>query len=282
MNEFYQALIDPEFSLVRYGLIAGIMSSVAFGIVGTYVVTRRISYLAGAIAHSVLAGIGASLYLQKVHGLAWCSPTAGALVCAVLAALAVGLVSLHAREREDTVIGAIWASGMAVGLLFLWKAQSWGDAMIYLFGDIQLISRKDIAFLAGLDVLVVTLALLWHNKLLAVCFDQEFASLRGVRAKTYYLLLLVLTAVCVVLLMRVVGIVLVIALLTLPAAVAGRFARRFWQMMALAVLFCMAFVVAGFVICYPNDLPAGPTIILVAGATYLVVAAGGSLLRKAR
>jgi len=281
MREFYEALVDPEFSLVRYGLIAGLMASVAFGVVGTYVVTRRISYLAGAIAHSVLAGIGAGIYLQKVHGLTWCTPTAGALVCAVLSALAVGLVSLYAKEREDTVIGAIWASGMAIGLLFLWKAQSWGDAMVYLFGDIQLISREDLAFLAGLDVLIVLVALLWHNKFLAVCFDPEFAALRGVRAKVYYLTLLGLTAVCVVLLMRVVGIVMVIALLTLPAAVAGRFARRLWQMMVLAVLFCMAFIVVGFVVCYPNDLPAGPTIILVAGAAYLVVAAGGLVWRRA-
>jgi zinc transport system permease protein len=278
MSDFYDALVDPEFPFVRYGLIAGLLSSVAFGIVGTYVVTRRISYLAGAIAHSVLAGIGASLYFQKAQGLAWCDPMIGATVAAIGAALAMGLVSLYAREREDTVIGAIWATGMAVGLLFIAKTPGRVDAMSYLFGNIWLISREDLVWVAGLDVLVVLLALFWHNKLLAVCFDQEFAELRGVRAKGYYLLLLCLTALCVVLLMRVVGIVLVIALLTLPAAIAGYFSRQLWQMMVLAIFICMALVVLGFAVCYPYDLPAGPTIILVAGAVYLLVMAGSRLL----
>ena len=117
-----------------------------------------------------------------------------------------------------------------------------------------------------LDLVVVLLAVFWHNKFLAVCFDPEFAELRGVVRKGYYLLLLCLTAFCVVLLMRVVGIVLVIALLTLPAAVAGHFARRLWQMMVLAVLFCMVFVFVGSAVSYPDGLPGGPTIIVVAGA----------------
>ncbi|MBN1589160.1 MAG: metal ABC transporter permease [Pirellulales bacterium] len=279
MGEFYDALIDPEFPFVRYGLVAGLLASVAFGIVGTYVVARRITYLAGAIAHSVLGGIGASLYLQKAHGLTWCDPTIGALISALAAALVIGLVSLYARQREDTVIGAIWATGMAIGLLFLAKTPGRVDAMSYLFGNIQLIAQKDLTLVAGLDVVVILLALFWHRKLLAVCFDQEFAELRGVRAKGYYLLLLCLTALCVVLLMRVVGIVMVIALLTLPAAVAGQFSRRLWHMMVLAMLFCAAFVMAGFAVHYPNDLPAGPTIIVVAGTTYLCVA-GSRLLLK--
>ncbi len=282
MGEFLDALVDPDYPFVRYGLIAGLLASVAFGIVGTYVVTRRISYLAGAIAHSVLAGIGISLYLQEVHGWAWCDPTAGALVSALVAAGIIGLVSLYAHQREDTVIGAIWATGMAIGLLFLWKTPSWGNAMVYLFGNIQLVSHADLLSIAGLDVVVVLLTLFWHKQFLAVCFDQEFAELRGIRAKGYYLLLLCLTAFCVVLLMRVVGIVLVIALLTLPAAVAGHFSRRLWQMMVLAVFFCMVFVAVGFAVHYPNDLPAGPTIIVVAGAVYLLVAAGSRLLPKAK
>lgn len=282
MAEFLDALRDPLFPFLRYGLLAGIMASVAFGIVGTYVVARRISYLAGAIAHSVLAGIGASLYLKEVHGLAWCDPTAGALVAGIASALIIGLVSLYAHQREDTVIGAIWATGMAVGLLFIAKTPGRVDAMSYLFGNIQLISRNDLLFVAGLDILVILLALFWHNKFLAVCFDQEFAELRGVRAKGYYLLLLCLTAVCVVLLMRVVGIVLVIALLTLPAAVAGHFAARLWHMMVLAVLACMAFVVVGFAFAYPREWLPGPTIILVAAATYLAVGFGRAMLHRTR
>ncbi|MBN2021232.1 MAG: metal ABC transporter permease [Pirellulales bacterium] len=282
MSEFLDAL--AEFSFLRYALVSGLLASVAFGIIGTYVVTRRISYLAGAISHSVLGGIGAGVYCQEVHGWTWFDPMLGAVIAALVSALAIGLVSLYAAEREDTVIGAIWAIGMAVGILFFFSPRIPGyvDPMSYLFGNILLLSRGDLWLVAGLDLVVVALAVVFHNKFLAVSFDEEFARLRGIRARAYYLLLLCLTALTVVLLIRVVGIVMVIALLTLPAAVAGQFARRLWQMMVLAVLFSMLFMVAGLGTSYAHDLPTGPTIILIAGVVYLVTAAGGRALRWAR
>ncbi len=279
MNEFLDALRDPDIAFLRYALIAGLAASVSFGIVGTYVVSRRITYIAGAISHCVLGGIGASLYLREVAGLAWLEPMYGAVAASLMAAVAIGMASIVAREREDTIIGAIWAIGMAIGLLFLAKTPGYVDPMSYLFGDIVLISRHDLWLIAGLDVLVVGLAVCFHNKFLAVCFDEEFTELRGVHVRCYYILLLCLTALTVVLLVRVVGIVMVIALLTLPAAVAGQFSRRLWQMMALAVLFCMAFVASGLSVSYIHDLPTGPTIIIVAGAIYLIVAVGNRLLR---
>ena len=279
MTEFFQALGDPAVPFLRYALIAGLLASVAFGIVGSYVVTRRITYIAAAIAHCVLGGLGAALYLQNNHGLAWCRPMLGAVLSALLAAVVIGLVSLYARQREDTVIGAVWAIGMAVGLFFLHKTTPRVDAMSYLFGNINLVTAADLWLVAGLDVLVVGLGLLFHNKLVAVCFDEEFAGLRGVRVKLHYLLLLCLTALTVVLLVRVVGIVMVIALVTLPAAVAGHFARRLWQMMLMATVLCMLLITAGLAISYPADLPSGPTIILLAGAVYLAVALGNRLWR---
>lgn len=276
MAEFLDALVQMPF--LRYALGAGLLASVAFGIVGTYVVTRRITYIAASIAHCSLGGIGAALYLRNNHGLAWCQPMLGAVVSALAAAVVIGLVSLYARQREDTVIGAVWAIGMALGLFFLAKTHPKVDAMSYLFGDIYLVTAGDLWLVAALDAAVVGLALLFHNKLVAVCFDQEFAGLRGVWVKWHYLLLLCLTALTVVLLVRVVGIVMVIALVTLPAAVAGHFARRLWQMMAVASLLSMALVTAGLAISYPTDLPAGPTIILLSGAAYLAVALGSRLV----
>ena len=245
----------------------------SLGIVGTYVVTRRITYIAGAISHCVLGGIGAACICRSRVGLAWCNPMYGAVAAALLAAVIIGLVSLYARQREDTVIGAVWAVGMAVGLLFFAKTPGYVDPMSYLFGNILLISRaRPVAGGRAGRAGGRHRACCFYHKLLAVCFDEEFAELRGVQVKFYYLLLLCLTALTVVLLVRVVGIVLVIALLTLPAAVAGHFARQLWQMMALAVLFCMAFVTAGLAVSYTPDLPPEPTIILIAGAAYL---AGG-------
>jgi zinc transport system permease protein len=278
--EFVEALCNPDLNLTRHALWAGLLASVPLGIIGTYVVTRRITYIAGAISHCVLGGIGAGLFLQFNLGLSWFHPMYGAVAVALLAAIVIGLVSLYARQREDTVIGAIWAVGMAVGLLLINKTPVYSDLMSYLFGSILLVSEQDLWTVAGLGVVVLVVGVLFHHKFLAVCFDEEFTELRGVRVKFYYLLLLCLTALTVVLLVRVVGIVLVIALLTLPAAVAGHFSRRMWQMMVLAVFFCAAFIVAGLAVSYSPNLLPEPTIIVIAGAAYLVVVVGSRVLRR--
>lgn len=272
--EFLNALSDPAIPFFRYAFFTGLLASIAFGIIGTYVVARRITYIAGAIAHCVLGGIGAGLYLQVKMGITWFGPMTGAIIAALLAAIIIGLVSLHANQREDTVIGALWAIGMAIGLLFIAKTPGYIEPMSYLFGNILLISKTDIWLVMTLDGLIVTIAALFYHKFMAVCFDEEYARLRGIRTDFYYLLLLCLTAITVVLLVRVVGIVMVIALLTLPAAVANNFAKGLWQMMITATLFCMFFISTGLATSYTLDLPTGPTIIIIAGLTYLAVLVG--------
>ncbi len=215
MSDFIDALFSRDVAVIRYALFAGLLSSVALGIIGTYVITRRISYIAGAISHSVLGGIGAALYLQVVWHDRWCDPIFGAVAAALASALLIGAVSLRAKQREDTVIGAIWSVGMATGLLFFAKTPGYAaDPMSYLFGNILLLTRGDLICVLALDALVIVLGVVFYNKFLAVCFDQEFAQLRGVRVNVYYMLLLCLTALTIVILLRVVGIVLVIALLT--------------------------------------------------------------------
>jgi zinc transport system permease protein len=243
------------------------------------VVVRRISYIAGAIAHCVLGGIGVGLYLNKAKGIDWFDPLYGAVIAALLAAMIIGLVSLRATQREDTVIGALWAIGMATGLLFIAKTPGYVDPMSYLFGNILLIHANDLWLVTILDLLVVGFVLIFYNKFLATCFDEEFARLRGVVTDVYFLLLLCLTALTVVLLVRIVGIVMVIALLTLPAAVASAFAKKLWQMMILATLLCMFFVSSGLAASYSLDLPSGPTIIVIAGAVYLLSCLNPRLLK---
>jgi zinc transport system permease protein len=278
VTEFLDAA--AHYAFVQYALLAGVLAGVACGIVGTYVVVRRITYLAGGISHCVLGGIGAALYFQRVHGWHWLTPLLGAIIAALAAAMIIGLVSLRAKQREDTVIGALWAVGMAVGVLFIARTPGYSqDLMSYLFGNILMVSPGDLWLMAALDVLVVVLGLAFYNQFLAVCFDEEFARVRGMRVEFYYLLLLGLTALTVVLLVTVVGIILVIALLTLPVAVAGHFARRLWQMMALATVFSILFTTAGLAISYKPDLPAGATIIVLAGAVYLLVVVLSRLFR---
>ncbi len=270
MSEFIEAVRQHAF--MRYALLTGLLASVACGVVGTYVMVRRISYIAGGIAHCVLGGMGAALYLQRMHGWEKLHPLYGAVVAALGAAFVIGFVSLRAKEREDTVIGALWAIGMAAGVLFLWKTDGYvEDLTSYLFGNILMVSPGDLWLIVALDVVVLGVAILFYNQLLGVCFDEEFTRIRGVRVEFYYLLLLCITALTVVLLVTVVGIVMVIALLTLPIAVAGHFSKTLWQMMAISTVLSAVFTTAGLAVSYGPDLPAGPTIVAIAGAVYVAV-----------
>lgn len=286
MDSFFEALVGPQPQL-RMSLAVGLLGSLAFGVVGSYVVARRITYIAGAIAHSVLGGIGAVVYLNSTAGTDL-DPIWGALASALIAALVIGSVSLYARQREDTVIGAIWALGMTVGILFTCYTPTYNTGLMnYLMGASAVQSLRDLWLVVALDVVVIGTVLLFYNKFLVVCFDEEYARTRGVRAAGWYVLLLCLIALSVVLMVRLVGIIMVIALLTLPAAVAGQFAKRMWQMMALASLCCMAFVTAGLWASWdlgPEKvgLPPGPVIILFAGGAYLLVSLGGRLVHHLR
>lgn len=269
MIEFVHAVARYEF--LRYALATGLIASIACGVIGTYVVARRISYIAGGIAHCVLGGMGAARYLQVTRGWEWLTPLHGATAAALLAAVIIGLVSLRARQREDTVIGALWAIGMATGVLFIWGTPGYNaDLMSYLFGNILMVTQHDLWLIFALDAVVVGVGLLFYKQFLAVCFDEEFARLRGLRVELYYLLLLCLTALTVVVLVKVVGLIMVIALLTLPAAVAGHVAKTLLQMMAGSTILCMLLTTAGLAVSYGPDLPAGAMTIVLAGAVYLL------------
>jgi len=245
MNGFVQALLDPSLPFIRNALAAGLLSSLLFGVLGSVVTVKRIAGLAGAISHAVLGGVGLALFLAA-RGLApGLSPIAGALAFAVLAAALIALVSLKAKQREDTVINAIWAIGMSLGVLFIAKTPGYIDPMSYLFGNILLVSGRDLALLAVLDVLVVAAAWLFYPQLEASAFDEEFARTRGARTDLVFLAILAVVAVAIVLLQTFVGIVMVIAMLTLPAGTAGYGARSLAGMMAGATALSALFSILG-------------------------------------
>ena len=269
MSAFLDALAQHAF--LQQALAAGMLASIACGIVGSYVVVRRIGYLAGGVAHTVLGGMGIAYFLGK-------SPIGGALIAALLAALIIGWVSLRFRQHEDTIIGALWAVGMALGILFISRTPGYNvDLMSYLFGNILMVSRSDLLLMAGLDSVIVVLVWLFRKQFLAVCFDEEFARLRNVPVDVFYLGLLLIVALTVVILIQVVGLVLVIALLTLPAAIASQYARSLSVMMLVATILGILFTGAGLALSYDPDLPAGATIILLAGLVYLLSALGRGL-----
>ena len=162
------------------------MASVACGVVGSFVVVRRTTYVAGAISHCVLGGMGAARYLQRVHGVEWLSPLLGATIAALIAALIIAAVSISGRHREDTVLSAIWAIGMAAGISFITATPGYyEDLMSYLFGNILMIGSSDLWQMALLDVVIVVLILLFYDKFLVISFQPELARLRGIRVALY-------------------------------------------------------------------------------------------------
>lgn len=259
--EFFEAVRDYPF--LQKALLMGLFSSVACGTMGTYVVVKRISFISGGIAHAILGGMGVAYFLGS-------SPRVGALASALVAAVLIGLVSLKAKQREDTAIGALWATGMAIGIVFISRTPGYSvDLMSYLFGNILLVRDADLLWTASLDLVVLGSVAVFYNGFLAVCFDEENARLQGIPVEGTYVGLLCLIALTVVILVQVVGIVLVIALLTLPAAVANLFARSVSRMMVLATLLGVVFVWGGLFVSYGPNLPAGAAIILLAAASYL-------------
>ena len=269
--EFLIALLNPDVPFIRYALFAGLLSSVAFGITGTYIMIKHISYLAGAIAHSTLLGIGGALFLRHTFGIQWLTPTIGALISTIPTSLLIGLTHQHAREREDTLISAIWVIGMASGFLLIFGIPVYTDPMTYLFGNILILSRTELIWIAILDVCVVTIALLFYHHMNATIFDEEFSRLRGVPTNSIYILLLLLSALTIVLMITIVGIIMVIALMTLPAAIGSLLAKHLWSIMLIAIVLTSIFCVVGLWISYEVDLPSGSMIILVTGFTYLTV-----------
>jgi len=281
MGEFIDAVLT--FPLMQRAVATAMLASVACGVVGTFVVVRRITYLAGGIAHCVLGGIGAAVFVRASfpQQFGWLEPIYGAIAAALIAAAVMGVVSMKFRQREDTVISALWAVGMAAGVLLLYLAPGYQqDLMGYLFGSISIVGAKDLWLIAALDVVVVGVSTAFYRQLQAVCFDEEFARTRGLRVGFYYMLLLCLTALTVVLLATVVGIVMVIALLSLPVAVAGQYARRLWKIMVLSAAISAAVSIAGLAVSYTPRLPAGATTIILAGAVYMLALAAGRLMRR--
>jgi len=267
MNSFIEAMqVNP---FLQMALFAGFAASIASGIIGSYVVVKRIVFISGSIAHSVLGGMGFFLWLKRSYDIQILTPLQGALLAALLSALLIGWIHLKYKQREDTVIAAIWSTGMSAGVIFIALTPGYSvELMNFLFGNILWVSKSDLLMLICLDTAIILLTSLLHRRFLAICFDEEQAFLQGLPVNALYLLLLILVAISVVLLIEVVGAILVIAMLTLPAALAGNFTYRLSLMMILAVLFGCFFTLTGTYISYFLNWPPGATIALTAALFY--------------
>lgn len=269
MISFWEAVIFNP--LLLSAMIAGLASSLVSGIIGSYVVVKRIVFISGSISHAVLGGIGFCLWLERAREVAWISPLYGALISAILAALIMGWIRLHYRQREDSVIAAIWSIGMAVGVLFISQTPGFNVELTnFLIGNILWVTDSDLYILLALDAFILITVLCMHKRFLAICFDEEQAKLQGLHVNALYLLLLVLIAVSIVLLIQVVGILLVMTMLTIPPAIANLFTSRLSRMMVIAVVLSSILCLLGMYFAYYLDWPGGATIALLAGLVYVV------------
>lgn len=268
MSDFFADLTTNP--LLLTALLAGLAASIVSGIIGSYVVVKRIVFISGSISHSVLSGIGICLWLERARGVLWLSPLYGALASGVLSALLIGWIHLYYKEREDTVIAALWSIGMAVGVLFISQTPGFNVELTnFLVGNILWVSSQDLSILIALDLLITLLAICLHKRFLAICFDEEQARLQGQPVHALYLLLLVLASLTIVLLIQVVGIILVMTMLAIPAAIANLWTKKLSSMIGIAIALSSAFCIFGMAIAYHFDWPPGATIALFSGATYV-------------
>jgi zinc transport system permease protein len=253
-----------QFEFMRNALIAGLLASLICGIIGTFVVVNRLVFLAGGVAHAAYGGIGIAFFFGIPYIL-------GTLGFSLIAAMTMTAVVLKARSRADTFIGVIWAFGMALGVILMDMTPGYNvDLMSYLFGSILAVPDSDLLWMLGLTIVSIIFTVYFYRDLLAISYDDEFARLRGVPVNLLYLLFISLIAVAIVLIIRVVGLILVIALLTIPPYIAEKYSRSLIMMMVLSILFSLLFNFVGLWLSYTYNLTSGATIILVAVMGFLI------------
>ena len=260
-----------QFEFMRNALLAGLLISLACGVIGSLVVIKRIVFISGGIAHAAYGGIGLGYFLGI-------SPVLGAVLFSLLAASGMGVVQRKTVERTDTIIGAMWAIGMALGIIFLDFSPGYkADQMSYLFGSILAVPASDLLFMVILDVVILLTVVLLYKGLVAISFDEEFATVENVPVNTLFFVLFALIALTVVITMRLVGLIMVIALLTIPPAIAGIYFKDLKKMMIAASLLGILFTTCGLFLSYYFNLTSGATIILVSGTAYGIAQASKSL-----
>lgn len=263
-----------QFEFMRNALLAGVLASIVCGIIGSLVVVNRIVFLSGGIAHAAYGGIGLAFFL----GIPF---LVGTLGFSLVAALVMAAVTLRAKHRADTIIGVLWAVGMAVGVILLDLTPGYNvELMSYLFGSILTVPNSDLLYMLMTCAVVLFIVSRFYHELLALSYDEEFAQVRGVPVKALYFLLIGMTALSIVMMIRVVGLILVIALLTIPPFIAENFSRSLVRMMVLSTILCSVFTCAGLWLSYHFDLTSGAAIIMVAGIGFFISIIAERFLRK--
>ncbi len=253
-----------QFEFMQNALLAGVLTSVACGIIGTLVVVNRIVFISGGVAHAAYGGVGLAFFLGI-------SPLMGATGFSLLISAIMAIVTLKNKQRADTVVGVLWAVGMAMGIILIDLSPGYNvDLMSYLFGSILAVPRSDLVMMFAVDLIVLLVVTRYYNSFLAMSFDEEFAQAAGVPVRALYFTLLAMTAFVVVMVIRVVGLILVIALLSIPPYIAERYSESLRSMMVFSVILSLLFTLLGLWFSYLFNLTSGATIIMVATAFFFI------------
>jgi len=254
------------YDFMRNALFASLLVGIACGLIGTLVVLNRIVFLGGGIAHAAYGGIGLAYYFGQ-------DPMLGAILFSIISALGMGAVHLRTKARSDTLIGVMWSIGMAIGIIFVSLTPGFkADLMSYLFGSLLAVSSGDLQVMVLVALLVIVLVGFFFRSLQAISFDETFSTVRNLPVTGLYLLMLVMIGLTVVVTMRVVGLIMVIAMLTIPPATANLFLKDMKGMMLLSIGLSWLFSSVGLVVSFALNLQAGSVIILVAALSYLAAA----------
>jgi zinc transport system permease protein len=252
-----------QYQFFQNALLASVLASLAAGIIGTYIVVKRMSLISGSIAHTAFGGLGISYYLDT-------NPLLGGIVFSLISAVCIALFRKNERNRLDTLLSFLWATGMAIGLVFIFLTPGYAtDLFTYLFGNILLVSRFDLLMILILDIVILATVVLMYNSFLSVLFDEEFSETRNMPVTLINMILFVLIALTIVATIRVVGIVLMIAILTIPAASAQMFHKTVKKIMITSSLITLFSTVSGLYISYFLDFATGPIIVLIISFIYL-------------
>jgi len=244
--------------LINTSVYAGILLSIAIGIIGSLIVINKSTAITGSIAHGSFGGIGLGIFLGVNILLT-------TMAFSLVLALILSLIVIFYRERIDSLIGVIWALGMSIGIIFLNMTPGYNaDAMSYLFGNILLVEKSDILMMIGVDIVLLASIVLLYNRFLAMSYDMEFLKLRKINSNLLYTYFLIITALTVVMSVRAIGIILILALFTIPPLIAERFTKKFYQMIIVSGILSAVFIIGGILISYFYDLPPTPVIVIIA------------------
>jgi zinc transport system permease protein len=253
-----------QYEFIRNALLAVLLASIACGIIGVYVVVKRMVFISGGIAHASFGGVGLGYFLGV-------NPIWGIIPFSILSALVMGLVSKRTRIPEDTAIGILWALGMSLGIVFIGLSPGYApDLFSYLFGNILTVTSVDLIIMLILDLVIIMVVFLFYKEFLALSFDDEFATVVGVPTVKLYFLLLCLIALTIVVLMKVVGLIMIIALLTIPAAISKQYTSNLKKMIFISILLSAIFGLGGLWLSYQLNLASGATIVIVSGIGFIL------------